>query len=97
MGGTLSSDGVHKKHRGKENPTEQTKQITIIMELNKRYSSLIARRAIEQGARPSVMDQAEVEQLVTGTNSSIENLHGNQYQEESNPDPSDIPSQQITL
>ena len=65
------------------------------MELNKRYSSCIARRAVKQGARPSVMDQAEVEKLMTGTNSSIESLHGNQNQEESNPGPSDTPSQQI--
>ena len=96
MSGTLSSDGVHEKHTGgKENPTEQTKQITIIMELNKRYSFRIARRAVKQGALPSVMDQAEVEKLVTGTNSPIESLHGNQNQEESNPGPSDTPSQQI--
>ena len=80
---------------GEGNPTEQTKQITIIMELIKRYSSRIARRVVKQGALPSVMDQAKVEKLVTGTNSSIESLHGNENQEESNPGPLDTPSQQI--
>ena len=65
------------------------------MEHYKRYSSRIARRAVKQGARPSVMEQAEIEKLVTGTNFSIENLHGNQNQEESNPGPSDTPLHQI--
>ena len=40
------------------------------MENNQRKSSRIARRAVKQGARPSVMDQAEVEKCTTGTNSA---------------------------
>ena len=40
------------------------------------------------------MDQAEVEKLATGTNSSTESLYGNQNQEDSNPGPSDTLSQQ---
>ena len=64
------------------------------MENYQRKSSRIARRAVKQGARPSVMDQAEVEKLATGANSSTESLYGNQNQEDSNPGPSDTPSQQ---
>ena len=67
------------------------------MELNKSYSSRIVGLAVKQGARPSVMDQAEVEKLATGTNSSIESLYGNLNQKESNPGPSDTPSQQIRI
>ena len=56
----------------KENLANQT---TIKMEHNKRKSSRIARRAVKQGARPSVADQAGVEKLATGTNSSTESLN----------------------
>ena len=40
------------------------------MENNQRKSSRIARRPVKQGARPSVMDQADVEKCTTGTNST---------------------------
>ena len=67
------------------------------MELNKSYSFRIACCVVKQGEHPSVMDQAEVRKLATGANSSIEILYGNQNQEESNPGPSDTPSQQIRI
>ena len=77
----------------KENLANQT---TINMEHNKRKSSRIARRAVKQGARPSVADQAGVEKLATGTNSSTESLNGNQNREETNPGPSDKTPKQVS-
>jgi len=40
------------------------------MEKYQRKSSRIARRAVKQGARSSMMGQVEVEKCTTGTNSS---------------------------
>ena len=65
--GSPPSDGVTIKTPRKENLVNQ---IPFEHGNNQRKSSRIARRAVKKGARPSVMDQAEVEKCTIGTNSA---------------------------
>ena len=63
MVGNSPSDGVTIKTPRKENLANQ---ISFLNDNNQRKSSRIARRVVKQGARPSVIDQAEVEKCTTG-------------------------------
>ena len=59
---------------------------------NKSYR--LVRRVGQQGTRPSGGNQPEVEKYASGTNSSEDDLPGNQNQENPNPEPAVIPPKQ---
>ncbi|XP_042889217.1 uncharacterized protein LOC122264411 [Penaeus japonicus] len=63
------------------------------METRRNKPSRIARRAVHQGARPSGPDSPEVEKYATESDSSQDDLPGNQNQDITNPEPAVITNQ----